>query len=309
MKRAITILLLLFFGISATSQSYNRGITLLKEAEDFNKEKSWDSAYTSAKKSLTIFKRLQIDTLVAKAALELLYTTNHINNGEHFHYFDLALESALKVNKPTFLADVYYMKGLIHYENREMGEAQPYFFKVDSLANHHGFLNETVVRAVMARSEISRITFTPHGVELGHDLQLQALELARKINSEKLISDLYLRLADMNELIENYPESKRYVDLAYNHYKNEDDVERMARVYLVYMNYYYAVDDYDKAGTFNCYVLEFTTHTIVDVGGFGGSAETTFGIHWVAKGIGTVRSEEYRDGVLHHYTELTGFKS
>ncbi|AFL81172.1 hypothetical protein Aeqsu_1691 [Aequorivita sublithincola DSM 14238] len=61
------------------------------------------------------------------------------------------------------------------------------------------------------------------------------------------------------------------------------------------------------AGTFNCYVLEFTTHTIVDVGAFGGTAETTTGKHWVAKGIGTVRSEEYRDGVLHHYTELTGF--
>ncbi|WP_157429262.1 hybrid sensor histidine kinase/response regulator transcription factor [Aequorivita sublithincola] len=248
MKRALFLLQLLLLGISATSQSYDRGLKLLAKADNFNKEKVWDSAYTSAKESLTIFKNLQNDSLVAKAALELFYTTNNINYGEQSQYFDLALQNALKVQKPTLLAAVYYMKGRTHFENRDMGEAQPYFLKVDSLANQYDFLNETIVKAVMARSEISRITFTHDGVEIGHDLQLQALELAKKINSEELINDLYLRLSDMNGLIENYPEAKRYVDLAFNYYIKEDNVERMARVYLTYMNYYYAVDDYDNAG-------------------------------------------------------------
>ncbi len=248
MKRAIYFLLLLFFGVSANSQDFARGLKLLEKAETFNKEKVWDSAYFAAKDGLTIFENLKNDSLAAFAAKELLYTTNYINYGEQSQYFDLAKEKALKTQNPKLLSEVYYMKGRVLYDNREMGEAMPYFFKVDSLANKHGFLNETVVKALMARSEISRTTFTHEGVEQGHKLQMQALELAKKINSEELINDLYLRLADMNGLIENYPKAKYYADLAFNYYQKEDNVERMARVYLVYMNYYYAVDDYNSAG-------------------------------------------------------------
>lgn len=61
-------------------------------------------------------------------------------------------------------------------------------------------------------------------------------------------------------------------------------------------------------GTYNCFVIESTTHIIIDIGGFGGTAETKTGKLWVAKDVGTVRSEEFQDGVLHHYTELTGFR-
>ncbi|MDC7999663.1 response regulator [Aequorivita todarodis] len=248
MKRAIFFLLLLCFGVSAKSQDFAHGLKLLEKAENLNQEKVWDSAYTSAKESLAIFENLKNDSLVAQAAMELLYTTSHIHYTEQAQYFDLAKQAALKAQNPKLLAEVYYMKGRTLYENKEMGQAQPYFFKVDSLANKHGFLNETIVKALMARSEISRITFTHEGVEQGHDLQMQALELAKKLNSEELINDLYLRLADMNGLIENYPKAKEYADLAFNYYKKEDNVERMARVYLVYMNYYYAVDDYTSAG-------------------------------------------------------------
>lgn len=247
MKRAI-LLLLLLFGVSSRSQEFIRGIKLLEKTENFNKEKAWDSAYDSGKESLSIFENLQNDSLISKVANELIYTTNYINYGEHSQYFKLAKEKSIKTKNPKLLANVYYMKGRSHYENREMGEALPHFLKVDSLADYHDFLNETVVKAVMARSEISRTTFTHEGVEQGHDLQLQALELAKNINSEALINDIYLRLADMNCLIENYPEAKRYLNLAFTYYKKEDKVERMARVYLVYMNYYYAVDDYDSAG-------------------------------------------------------------
>lgn len=249
MKKAIFLLQLLLFGIAATAQNYERGLKLLEKAEILNEQKVWDSAYTSGKQSLGIFKNLKQDSLVAKAAIGLLYTTNNIKQEEQPYYFNLARRTTLKTRNPKLLAQFYYTQGRVYFENREMGEAQPYFLKADSVANQYNFLNETIVRAVMARSEISRITFTPEGVEMGHSLQLHALELAKKINSEELINDLYLRLADMNILINKPAEAIRFLDLAFQYYKGRNDrVERMARAYLVYMNYYYAVKDYDNAG-------------------------------------------------------------
>lgn len=248
MKKTLLLLTCALFGILATSQNLSRGIDLLEKAENLNTKHVWDSAYISAKKSLIIFKKLKNDSLTAKAAITLIYTSNNINYAEQSQYFDIAKKAALRAKNPSLLAEVYYIYGRTLYENKEMGQAQPYFFKVDSLANTHDFLNETVVKALLARSEISRTTFTPEGVEQAHDLQLQALEMAKKINSEALINDIYLRLADMNGLLGKYARAKHFADLAFAYYQKEDDVKRMAKTYLVYMNYYYAVDDIYTAG-------------------------------------------------------------
>lgn len=247
-KRAITLILLFLYGFSMNSQEELNGRILLEKAEKFNQKSNWDSAYTAAKESLAIFEALKNDSLAAKAASVLIYTTNHINYGEHTHYFIIGEEKALKTKSPELLSEIYYTKGLTHFENREMGLAEPYFLKVDSLATRHNLLNEITVKAIVSRSEISRITFTPKGVEQAHELQLLALDKAKKIHSELLINDLYLRLADMNGLIGNYPKAKHFADLAFAYYKKQDDTDRMAKGYLIYMNYYYALNDYNSAG-------------------------------------------------------------
>jgi signal transduction histidine kinase/DNA-binding response OmpR family regulator len=239
---------LFFFGVSAQSQSLKDGLHLLEKAEKFNNEKTWDSAYSAAKDGLKIFKDLKNDSLIAKAAIQLVYTTENINYSEQADFYKLAKAKASQLKNPELLAEAYYTKGQALFNNKEMGKAQPYFLKVDSLANRYHFLTENVVKSVITRSEISRRTFTPEGVEQAHDLQLQAMKLAKKLNSDELINDLYLRLADMNGLIENLPKAKKYLDSAYVYFKKTDNTEQLSWWYLTYMNYYYGIEDYDSGG-------------------------------------------------------------
>lgn len=247
-KRTLWLLLLIFTGVSVQSQQFVRGLQLLEKAEEYSSQKKWDSAYSLASRGLALFRAQRNDSLIAKSAISLLYITNFINAEKQDYYYRLAKEKAKKLNKPRLLAEVFYTKGKTLYENREMGSAQPYFLKVDSLSRKKNYVDETVVRALLARSEIQRTTFTHEGVEEAHKLQLEALEMARQIKSEKLTHDIYLRLADMKGLIGNYPEAKKYVDLALAYYKQQNNTDKMARAYLVYMNYYYAIHQYDEAG-------------------------------------------------------------
>lgn len=62
-------------------------------------------------------------------------------------------------------------------------------------------------------------------------------------------------------------------------------------------------------GTYDCFVIESETHTIIDIKGFGETATTTTSKLWVAKNIGTVKLEDYANGELKHYVELTGFQN
>lgn len=59
------------------------------------------------------------------------------------------------------------------------------------------------------------------------------------------------------------------------------------------------------AGTFECYLIESTTHLRLEPNMIPPS--TTTQKLWVAKGVGTVKMENYKNGNLEYYTELTGF--
>ncbi|MDN3724747.1 hypothetical protein QRD02_10155 [Aequorivita sp. SDUM287046] len=60
------------------------------------------------------------------------------------------------------------------------------------------------------------------------------------------------------------------------------------------------------AGNFECFLIESTTHLRMDPNMIPPS--TTTQKHWVARGVGTVKIENYKDGNLENYVELTGFR-
>ena len=224
------------------------GLKLLEASEAFYSQHQYDSAYSYAKKGLAISNTKNNDSLAIITILSLLKTTNHINVEEQQEYFELAETKALQSKDWDLLMDVYYTMGRNFYDNRAMGNALPYFLKVDSIAEVQIIKSELVIKALLARSEISRTTFTKESVDIAHKMQLEALTLAEEIENTEMIYDIYVRLADMEGLKGNYSETKRYLDLSLVYYLKANNATKVARIYLTYANYYYAVNDYPKAG-------------------------------------------------------------
>jgi len=139
-----------------------------------------------------------------------------------------------------------YVKGKERFENRDNATALPYFLQIDSLSKKYNLENATTVKAILDRSEISRVTFTHAGVELAKDLKLEALAMAERIQSEEMINAAYVHLADIYGMVDNLPKAKYYTDKAFEYYINTGDVEKITRLYLINMNYYFAIEALDS---------------------------------------------------------------
>lgn len=148
----------------------------------------------------------------------------------------------------SVILDSLYTQGRAHFDNSNFSLALPYYLKVDSLARKHNVINPTSINAILDRSEISRVTFTYEGVEMAHDLQLEALHLSQQIENAELIHNIYVRLADMHGLKGNNDSMRYYLDPAFSYYKIEDNIKLLSRIYLIYMTHYYATGKLDSAG-------------------------------------------------------------
>jgi signal transduction histidine kinase len=150
----------------------------------------------------------------------------------------------------NILLDSLYLQAKGYYEAGNYTLALPIYLKIDSIAQEKNILNDIVIKSILDRSEISRTTFTYEGVEMAKDLQMEALKKAEIINSDELVNNVYLRLADMYGLIDQPDSVKVYLDKAFKYYKQQDNVLKLNRAYLVYMSYYYSIDQLDSAGLF-----------------------------------------------------------
>lgn len=148
----------------------------------------------------------------------------------------------------SVVIDSLYQSARSYYTQNEFSKAMPLYLKIDSIAGKNGIVNSTVINAILDRSEISRTTFNHEGVELAHDLQKEALSLAIELSDEEMIHNIYLRLADIYGLKDNYDSSKYFLDKAFSYYKQQENVKLLTRLYLIYMNYYYATENLDSAG-------------------------------------------------------------
>lgn len=247
MKRNIFIFFFLISGFILYSQNENPR-DLLEKSELFYQNKEYDSAYVYALESLELSEKLQIDSLINRSRLELLYPLNKINPSQTDSLYQLVLDSALSGKDNTKITEAYFTRGKLYYGNRDMADALPYYLKVDSMSQKYGFKNHLLVQSLIDRSEISRRTFDNDGVEIARKMQLEAMDIAKEINDENSINDIYVLLADMNGMMGNLEDAKKYTDSAYSYFKRVEDFHQLRAVYFTYMNYYYATDNYDAAG-------------------------------------------------------------
>ncbi|OAB79668.1 response regulator [Cochleicola gelatinilyticus] len=247
-KIPLLFIFLASFSFGQSQEKREDALLSLNASEKLYAEKKYDEAYQKAKSAFDYFSQSENDSLLHIARNQLILVSAKTNSEEKEIVYQQAVDAALQKKNWTQLAEVYYTKGRTYFLEREMGTAQPYYIKVDSLARIYNFQNEIMVNAILDRSEIARTTFTYEGVEQASALQETALKLAQQLESEELINNIYLRLADMRGLQGDVSEAKRYTDLAFKYYSTKDNPKRLTKVYLTYMNYYYAIDDYDAAG-------------------------------------------------------------
>jgi len=242
------IIYLLSFFICYLASSQNETISaLLKKSDFFYKKEIYDSAYTYAKRGLVVSQKTQNDSFIIKSCITLLFSTDKVMTEEQYDYFKLAESKAISIQNWKLLTDLYYTKGHILFNKKEMAPATLLFLKVDSIATTYNFKNETIVKAILDRSEISRRQFSYETTEIANDLQQQAMKIAKEIKSDAMINDIYLRMADMKGLMGEYPNAKRYTDSAFVYYKKVDDITKVYLAYQTYTNYYYAVNQIDSA--------------------------------------------------------------
>lgn len=139
-----------------------------------------------------------------------------------------------------------YSKASEQFKNNQNALAVPYYLEIDSIAQKHNILNEHVVKAVSDRSEISRLTFTHDGVENAKTLQLEALQMAKKLGSKEVLGLVFLRLSDLYMMVGEPDSSKTYTDKAFTYFQKTDNPVKLARTYLLYMNYYLDAEQYDS---------------------------------------------------------------
>ncbi|TVZ52179.1 response regulator [Dokdonia sp. Hel_I_53] len=243
---------LIFFSFSFCFSSYAQSdnYTLKKNlslSQRLFDEKKYDSAHKIAQVVYHEALASQSDSLLLAALVQQVLTSSKAIPNSTDSLYKQTLNLALEFDDTPLLIQTYYIKGQTLYNSNRYGDSQSYFLKVDSLAKKHNLLNETVVRAILARSEISRTTFTHEGVNKASELQEEALLLAKQLNNDGLKYDIYVRLADMNGLKGNMAEVKKYLDLTFPYYKSKNNIKLLHRLYFTEVSYFYELNELEKA--------------------------------------------------------------
>lgn len=235
---SILSLIILFFTQSGFA-------TDLQKAQSFFKNSQYDSAYTYGKRSFEEYQG-HGDSIEFRSAMIAGISAAQQKIRDSTDYIGIAHQIAVDSKNPQWLAETDFARGKELFLKSLYGDALPYFLKVDSLARHHNFKNETTVDAIIHRSEISRMAFTNQAVNAAYDLMLEALEMAQEIQADYLEHVIYIQLSDLNGLRENYEEAKRYAHIAFGYFKKIDDVRKVSRIYWIYASFYQVTDQIGK---------------------------------------------------------------
>ncbi len=145
------IIFLLFFVLPGTVHSQNRD---LAQAAQFykNAEKNielilFNIAYQDAFNAYEIRKVNQIDSLIAKSALQLNTICLIIKKPDAEKYLVESERIGLKLNNWRILSEVYLKKGNYHRTKFEKDKALSFFIKVDSIQSRYKFKDRNLVKA------------------------------------------------------------------------------------------------------------------------------------------------------------------
>ena len=141
----------------------------------------------------------------------------------------------------------YFDQGENHFENQDFIKAIPFFLKIDSISINVGIKNSITIAAMLRRAEISKLSFTYETTNMAHSLLYEALEMAKEINDVESEHLTYIQLADINQMIREFNDAKKYIDLALPYFEKRDNVERVSRLLLTKSSYYLGVDSLNRA--------------------------------------------------------------
>ncbi len=218
-----------------------------KKSDSFYHVQLYDSAYAYARQNIDGLGKNTHDSLQIEALIQLVKITDAIKKQEQEGYFDLAEKQALAQNRPSKLIDLYFTKGETLYEKQDFAPALPYFLKIDSLSKTLGIKNPTTIDAILRRAEISKLSFTRETTNMAHALLFEALEMAKEIKEVESEHLTYIQLSDINQMIGNFPEAKKYIDLALPYFEKHDNEKRVSRLNLIKAAYFLGVDSLEMA--------------------------------------------------------------
>jgi signal transduction histidine kinase/DNA-binding response OmpR family regulator len=218
-----------------------------KKSDSFYKVQLYDSAYAYAKQNYDGLGKNAHDTVLINALIQLVKITDIIKKQEQEGYFGLAEKKALDLNSPSKLVDLYFTKGEALYEKQDFASALPYFLKIDSLSKTLGVINPTTIDGILRRAEISKLSFTRETTNMAHALLFEALAMAKEIKAIESEHLTYIQLSDINQMIRNFPEAKKYINLALPYFEKRDIEKRVSRLNLIKAAYYIGVDSLEKA--------------------------------------------------------------
>ncbi len=147
----------------------------------------------------------------------------------------------------TRLVQAYFNQGDGHYEKQDFIQAIPYFLKIDSISKNFGVKNSITIAAMLRRAEISKLSFTYETTNMAHNLLYEALEMAKEINDIESEHLTYIQLADINQMIREFDDAKRYIDLALPYFKKQGNNIKLVRTLLMKSAYYLGVDSLNRA--------------------------------------------------------------
>ena len=157
------------------------------------------------------------------------------------------LKEATETNNRQLLVDVYFAKGEVFYNNQNFVNAIPYFLKIDSISKNFNIKSPRTIEAMLRRAEISKLSFTYETTNMAHSLLYEALAIAKEINAVESEHLTYVQLADINQMIREFDDAKKYIDLAIPYFKKQGNYVKLVRTLLMKTGYYKGVDSLNRA--------------------------------------------------------------
>ncbi|TFG74724.1 MAG: tetratricopeptide repeat protein [Flavobacteriales bacterium] len=219
----------------------------LKKSDVFYQKQLYDSAHYYADANYRAIENALNDTLLLSALIQLIRTSHNLPFDQQEAYYDKAEEMATAMGQKTQLIELAKTMGDLFYDKQNFVNAIPYYLKVDSLSKSTGIKNSVTIGAMLNRAEISKLSFTRETTNMAHSLLYEALGLAKQIKAVESEHLAYIQLSDINQMIRDFPEAKKYIDLALPYFEMRDNEKRVSRLNLIKAAYYVGVDSLDKA--------------------------------------------------------------
>lgn len=218
----------------------------LINADKYYRTYVYDSAYFYAKKLAADSSVNQKDTLWMRAALLAQLSAQRKKITDSTEYIAKVKEIAYQQKNPYWMIEAEFGQGTHYFLQGLYPEALKNYLFLDSLAKKHNIENATTISALLQRSEISRLAFTPQSVNTAYYMATEALIRAKKINIASSINEARMRLSDLSGLREQYEEAKKYADSALVYFLKVNDTRKVSRIYWIYASYFTVTNQIDS---------------------------------------------------------------